>query len=296
MSKSTIKKRGLGRGLDALFQDEEATTFEKPAVKLPENIQQSQKVMNITDLQAGLFQPRKRFTEDALEQLADSIAAHGILQPILVRPIKGGKFEIIAGERRWRAAQQAQLHEVPVIIQDMTDQEALEIGLIENLQRKDLTPLEESEGYERLMREFSHTQENLAQQLGKSRSHIANMLRLLKLPEPVKELVQEEQLSSGHARALVTAEDPETLAAEIIKKGLSVRQAEKLAKSKKTGAKSSKSMVKKEKDVDVIALETQLSNQLGMKVSIEGQGTKGQLVINYSDLDQLDMVLEKLTA
>ena len=295
MGKNVVKKRGLGRGLDALFQDEEATTYDN-TVEAQEISHQFQKVMTVTALQAGLFQPRRRFTEDALEQLADSIAAHGILQPILVRPIKNDKFEIIAGERRWRAAQKAQLHEVPVIIQDMTDQEALEIGLIENLQRKDLTPLEESEGYARLMHEFSHTQEGLAQQLGKSRSHIANMLRLLKLPESVKTLVQEEQLSSGHARALVTAADPETLAIEIMKKGLSVRQAEKLAKSKKSGTRVAKSKANAEKDVDVLALENQLSNQLGLKVSIEGQGSKGQLIIAYSDLDQLDMVLEKLTA
>lgn len=287
---SVNKKRGLGRGLDALFQDEEAVHYNEEVSE-----GSVQKTLSVGQLVPGKFQPRRRFVSDAIDQLAESIKIHGVLQPLLVREIDGGQFEIIAGERRWRAAQQAQLHDVPVVIQDLNDEQALEIGLIENLQRQDLTALEEAEGYQRLINDFGYTQEQLAQQLGKSRSHVANILRLLKLPVSVQELVQDEKLSAGHARALVTSKNPEELAKLVVKKGLSVRETEKLA----TGVVVKTAPVSKavpKKDVDTLALEQSVERSLGMSVQINAKpkGASGQLVISYKDLDQLDSLLGRL--
>ncbi|MHA1565986.1 MAG: ParB/RepB/Spo0J family partition protein, partial [Alphaproteobacteria bacterium] len=223
-----------------------------------------------------------------------SVKEKGILQPILVRrhPSVANRFEIVAGERRWRAAQQAQLFEVPIIIKDLTDKDSLEIALIENIQRESLTPLEEAEGYRRLMDEFSHTQDALARTVGKSRSHVANTLRLLVLPEQVKILVDAGDLTAGHARALINADDPEALAQQVVKKGLNVRQTERLAQSAKNGTKP----VRKgpQKDADTVALEDELSGLLGLRVNIRFSRGGGTLTIAYKTLEQLDDVLHRL--
>lgn len=297
------KKRGLGRGLDALFQDSEAA-HEVVTRRAAEEgaTATAPQLMPVGDLKPGKFQPRRRFVAEAIEQLADSIATHGVLQPLLVRPLKGedGMHEIIAGERRWRAAQKAKVHEVPVIILKLTDDAALEIALIENLQRQDLTALEEAEGYVRLIEEFGHTQDVLAKQLGKSRSHIANMMRLLKLPNGVQDMLQDEKISAGHARALLSAKDPETLAAEIVKKGWSVRETERrvAAESAPSKTNAASAQPKPAKDVNTLALEEELSNRLGLKVEIEAgaDGESGRLVVSYKTLDQLDTVIKTITS
>ncbi|QEX19898.1 chromosome partitioning protein ParB [Hypericibacter terrae] len=284
----------LGRGLSALLGAESADYASLDRVRLS-------KMVPIEQLQPGPFQPRRLFGDEELAALAESIKANGILQPILVRrrPQQPNAYEIVAGERRWRAAQRAQLHEVPVIIRDLADREALELALVENLQRENLSALEEAEGYRRLLEEFKNTQEDLAQHVGKSRSHIANMLRLLGLPSQVKALLDEGQLTAGHARVLVTAADPVGLAKQIVAQGLNVRQAERMASAAKPTA-SRKSARSKPgaavRDADTLALERDLSNLLGLKVSInfDGQGS-GALTIHYKSLDQLDDLLQRLT-
>jgi ParB family chromosome partitioning protein len=249
-------------------------------------------------LHPGRYQPRGRFAPEELQALAQSVKENGILQPILVRPHEklGGHFEIVAGERRWRAAQLAQLHEVPIILRSLDDRSTLEIALIENVQREDLTPLEEAEGYARLMSEFSYTQETLAERIGKSRPAIANLLRLRALPEAVRNLISEGKLSVGHARALITAADPIALANEIVAKDLNVRQAEALAKKQKpeTAKKNGTATAGSEKDADTRALERDLSLKLGLKVEVQFDGKGGRLVLHYASLDQLDGVIEKL--
>lgn len=292
------RKRGLGRGLSALFGDDvaEATAPEGPGAGAPSRLAGVAAVdVPVEHLSSGRFQPRMDFDEEALQDLADSIRVKGVLQPILVRrlPEDEERFEIIAGERRWRAAQLAQIHTVPVLIRDFSDQEAAEVALIENLQRRDLNPLEEAEGYKRLMDEFQRTQEEVATALGKSRSHLANMVRLLNLPDPVKGMLRRGELSTGHARALLNAEEPVALAEQVVKKGLNVRQTERLA-TEKGGVKSRKPRAVKEKDADTVALERDLSNLLGLKVAIEFQGRGGQVVIHYDTLEQLDDILYRL--
>lgn len=321
MSTADMKKRGLGRGLDALFGDvkREEQSFE-PKIKRADELAQSsqaaqqqaqpavtntaapapvvtgQRKIAVEKLVPGKFQPRRVFNDDTLDQLAESIAVHGVLQPLLVRPISGSMYEIIAGERRWRAAQKAQVHEVPVVIQQMDDQQALEIGLIENLQREDLSPLEEADGYQRLMDEFSHTQDMLSQQLGKSRSHVANMLRLLKLPAGVKRLLQNGAISAGHARALVGAKNADELAEMIVKRKLNVRQIEKLVQKVDTGkTKTPSQKLFVQKDVDILALEEKMAQVLGLRVSIEGSPA-GKISIEYKTLEQLDDVLARLSS
>lgn len=308
------KKRGLGRGLDALFGDarKEEEAFQPKLKRADEMVaavqqiqaQQSNNVsprrLSVDRLTPGKFQPRRHFDDAALEQLAESIAVHGVLQPLLVRPLTNlsgasPMYEIIAGERRWRAAQKAQVHDVPVVIQELDDRDTLEIALIENLQREDLTAVEEAEGYQRLMDEFGHTQDVLAQQLGKSRSHVANTLRLLKLPQSVRAKVQNGALSAGHARALIGAKNPEELAELIIRRGLNVRQVEALVQKAADG-KAPQKKVKGfvQKDVDILALEELTSSKLGLKVTIDGTGPAGKLVIEYKTLDQLDDLLARL--
>ncbi|MDH3737873.1 MAG: ParB/RepB/Spo0J family partition protein [Alphaproteobacteria bacterium] len=284
-------RKGLGRGLSALLGEEAES---HPGLE-PEHPTQT---VPIEQLSPGRFQPRQRFDDDELASLVESVRAKGILQPILVRrdPEKANIYEIIAGERRWRAAQRAQLHEVPVIVRNFSDAETLEIALIENLQRENLSPIEEANAYQRLMDEFDHTQEVLANTVGKSRSAVANTLRLLTLPESVQELVDTGALSAGHARALVGNDEAESIAGEIVRKGLSVRQAEQLVQRAKGGVRT-KSKKSPEKDPDTIALEHDLSNMLGLRVSIKfrGDGAKGGSVsINYSTLDQLDDILQRL--
>ncbi|MCB9990197.1 MAG: ParB/RepB/Spo0J family partition protein [Rhodospirillales bacterium] len=291
------KKRGLGRGLNALFEDEEGIYPQAdPQGHTPGT---ARLMVGVDQLEPGTYQPRRKFSDESINELAESIAVHGVLQPLIVRQKPGfdGTYEIIAGERRWRASQKAQLHEVPVIVKELDDGQALEIALIENLQREDLNPVEEALGYQQLIEEFGHTQEKAAAVLGKSRSHVANMIRLLSLPRKVMDMVRDGKLSAGHARTLVTAENPEELANIIVSQGLSVREAERLAadKSGRTPGKR-KSGSKAEKDVDTLALEDEITNALGMKVSIDvkGQGT-GALKIRFETLDQLDDLLHRLS-
>jgi ParB family chromosome partitioning protein len=282
------KRKGLGRGLAALLGEDSEPTV---AAAQP---QRGIRTLPIEHLKPGRLQPRRRMDDAPIQELADSIAAKGILQPILARKAQDAPdaYEIIAGERRWRAAQLAGLHEVPVVVKDLTDGEALEVALVENLQRQDLTPLEEAEGYKRLMEEFAHTQEQLAATVGKSRSHVANMMRLLGLPEAVKDMLQSGELTAGHARALLTAPDPVHLAREIARRSLSVREAERLASAH---AKKSAGRKAAAKDADTRALERDLASRLGLKVDIRHRGLQGgTLTIHYTMLEQLDDVIERL--
>ncbi len=306
-AKPLSKPAPLGRGLSALFGDTDSS-YQAPrlaaaTVALAHGRDKAGAVqtMPIEWVQPGAFQPRRRFDEDAIKGLADSIRERGVLQPLMVRPIEGEKdsYEIIAGERRWRAAQRVGLHEVPVMVRTLSDREALEIGLIENVQRQDLSPLEEAEGYRRLMEEFHHSQDGLAKVVGKSRPHITNMLRLLTLPQPVKQMIDAGQLSMGHARAIITAKDPTSLAQEIVKKGMSVRQAESLAKRMAEAGRAGDAAKKKpalsaQAVADVIALEKELERAIGLKVKIHLDGKKGSIAIHFAGLDQLDGVIRKL--
>ncbi len=305
---SDKERRGnLGRGLAALFGDSGPSAPQPAGEKEPHRTTRG---VPLEHIHPNPNQPRRRFEEEPINQLAQSIRENGLLQPILVRPHpdKAGEFEIVAGERRWRAAQKAQLHEAPVVVRDLSDVKTLEIALLENIQREDLNPIEEADGYRRLMEEFSYTQENLSQALGKGRSQIANALRLLTLPFEVKELVIEGQLTAGHARALVVARDPAKLAQQVVSEGLSVRQIESLAQQKRSqnaGAGGRKKTVTLRqtnkddlaKDADTLALERDLSEVLGLKVSIDyrgGPSEKGSLTIQYDDFDQLDDVIRRL--
>nr|CAD6618495.1 chromosome partitioning protein ParB [Rhizobium sp. Khangiran2] len=237
--------------------------------------------------------PRRQFDEADLQDLASSISQHGIVQPVVVRPV-GDRYEIIAGERRWRAAQLAGLHEIPVIVRDVDDRTALEIAIVENVQRADLNPLEEALGYDQLIAEYGYTQNDLGGIIGKSRSHVANSLRLLKLPEPVRDMLASGELSAGHARALVTTSNPVSLARTIVAKGMSVRDAERLAQNDiKSQSEPNQSKVEK-KDSDTLALERTLSDSLGLEVRINHKGGPGHIRINYRALDQLEEICRLL--
>lgn len=281
------KNRGLGRGLSALMSDV-ALQPEKP------NAGTAERLIPIDLISPNPDQPRRSFSEDALAELSRSIAEKGILQPLILRkdPARADHYQIVAGERRWRAAQRANLHEVPAITRELNDVEVLEIAIIENIQRADLNALEEAQGYKQLVDRFGHTQEQLAKALGKSRSHIANHLRLLTLPEGVLDLLSSGQLTAGHARTLVGREDAQALADQIVKDGSSVREAEKLTKRKSGPSKS-----RTEKDADTIAIENELSAHLKMPVSISPiHGTEGGTVtLKYRDYDQLDDLLRLLS-
>lgn len=283
----TPKGRQLGRGLNALFGEEQEDYSSLDAVRDSKNVP-------VEFLKPSRFQPRRRFDEDQLAALVASVRERGILQPLLVRrdPENPNAYEIVAGERRWRAAQGAGLHEVPVIIKELTDQGALEIALVENIQRQDLNAIEEGEGYRRLIEEFSHTQEDLARVVGKSRSHVANTMRLLGLSDGVRALVEGGALSPGHARALLNAEKPDALAKRVIKRGLNVRQTERLVQRQKEGPSGGGRSGGR--DADTVALENDLSNLLGLKVSVRFHGIGGELVIHYRTVDQLDDVLYRL--
>lgn len=276
------KPTRLGMGLSALMGEASA-----PAPTVP-------RALPIEALEPGPFQPRGPIDQSQLEELASSIREHGILQPILVRPKPRtpNAFQIIGGERRWRAAQLARLHEVPVVIRDFDDRTAMAAGLVENLQREDLNAVEEAEGYSRLIEQFGLTQDALGKAVGKSRSHVANTLRLLNLPAHVRDLLRDGHLSAGHARALLTAREPEKLANQIVARGLNVRQAEALAAGKPapTGAEPAS----RGKDADTAALERGLSERLGLKVTIAQGGKGGAVTIAYRDLDQLDGLLRLL--
>ena len=286
------KSRGLGRGLSSLMGDlnnEPLTSNENS------ESQTIEKLVPVEKIYPNPNQPRKSFKEEKLIELANSIKTKGIVQPLIVRKKKGTKesFEIVAGERRWRAAQRAQIHELPVIIKEFTDIEVLEIAIIENVQRADLNPIEEALGYKNLMENFDHTQDGLSKEIGKSRSHIANLLRLLNLPSSVQELLISGQLTAGHARALVTCDNPLAIAKQIISLGLSVRDAERLAKNVSEKKVSNKEKTK-EKPADTVLLEADLSAALKMKVSInheEGK-EKGLISITYKSLDELDRISE----
>jgi len=302
MSDTGSKKR-LGRGLAALIGDMDDVAAPIVARKEEPEIRADRKVA-IELIRANSNNPRRFFAEDHLADLAQSIAEHGIVQPILVRPIKnedlgGARYEIIAGERRWRAAQKAALHEVPIVIRDVDDKEALELAIIENVQRADLNPVEEALGYQQLIDEYDYTQSDLGGVIGKSRSHVANTLRLLKLPPQVQKLVTSGDLSAGHARALVTANDPLALANRIVKEGLSVRQAEELGQIKEGEEEVNKRAPETKsldlKSSDTKALEKELSDLIGMKVDIRHKESgKGEIRLQYKNLDQLDDICARL--
>ena len=284
------ERRRLGRGLAALLGD-----MAEPEVAVAERT--GAKRVPIELVHPNPRNPRRAFREEDLADLAQSIREKGVVQPILVRPAKGvaNHYEIIAGERRWRASQRAGQHEIPVIVQEVSDKEALELAIIENVQRADLNPLEEAFGYEQLIAEFGYTQQDLGQVIGKSRSHVANTLRLLKLPETVKEHVREGRLTAGHARALVGAADPAGIAQKIVDEGLTVRDAEALAQAPKPADAPKLGRPKKEKDADTLALEKTLSDVLGLVVTIDhkADGT-GRLEVRYRTLEQLDEVCRRL--
>lgn len=295
------KNLGLGKGLSALMGDDfNQSVAVQPS---PDTAIGGIVLAQITSLIPSPFQPRRVFAPEALSDLIHSIREKGVLQPLLVRrhPTHEGMYEIIAGERRFRASKEAGLNQVPVIIKDFDDKAALEVALIENLQREDLNPLEEGEAYRRLLNEFQYTQEELSQVVGKSRSHVANMMRLLELPDDIKQMVENKELTIGHARALLNAENPSVLAAEIVRKGLSVRETEKMAVNKggvKTHRKtsSSKKNIEYQKDSDILALESELAHMLKTQVSINWNGQGGEVVISYESLEKLDVILQRLTA
>jgi ParB family chromosome partitioning protein len=283
-------KRGLGRGLSSLLGEvarEQPIAGEAPRAA---GIQ----MMSTARLVPNVDQPRRHFDEAAIEELAASLKERGLIQPIVVRPSDAGYYQIVAGERRWRAAQKAQLHEVPVIVRQLGDAETLEIAIIENVQRQDLNAIEEADAYQRLARDFGHKQEEIARLVGKSRSHVANLLRLLDLPMSVRQAVVDGKLSMGHARALIGATDPAALAEEVIRRDLSVRQTELLARGDKP-ARTPVPQVGVTPSADVALLERQLRDQLGLKVGIAYGAKGGTVTISYATLDQLDMLCQRLS-
>ena len=291
MAEKRSERRGLGRGLSALMADVDLN----PAVS-DEAPRRAEQFIPIERLEPNPDQPRRDFEPSALEELSASIREKGVIQPLIVRqhPSKAGHFEIVAGERRWRASQMARLHELPVIVRDFNDTEVLEVAIIENIQRAELNPLEEAQAYRQLMDRFGHTQEKLAEALSKSRSHIANLMRLLQLPDEVRDLLREGKLTAGHARAMITADDPVALARQAVAKSLSVRDVERLAKKPEKGAKPARP--KSQKDADTRALEGDLSATIGMKVSIDHNDVgSGKLIISYGDLDDLDRLCQLLS-
>ena len=284
------KPTRLGRGLAALIGDmaivEGARVTESGGVKR----------LAVDFIIANRANPRRTFNDEQLEELTNSIREKGVMQPLLVRPSQDPNiFELIAGERRWRAAQRAGLHDVPVIVRDVDDKEALELAIIENVQRADLNPLEEAMGYGQLIEQFDYTQQDLAQVIGKSRSHVANTLRLLRLPEDVREMVASGTLTAGHARTLITAEDPATLARQIVAGGLSVRDAEALSQQRDISGTKKPSGAASDRDADTVALERRLSDALGLSVSLAHGERGGKLEIRYKTLEQLDGICLKLT-
>ena len=280
---------GLGRGLNALLGD---IAREEP-VGDGEKMSPGLRTLPVGSLTPHPGQPRRHFEESALDELATSIAMRGLIQPIVVRP-HGKGYQIVAGERRWRAAQRARLHEVPVIVREFDDAETLEVALVENIQRQDLNAIEEAEAYHRLIDDFGHTQDALGKLVHKSRSHIANLLRLLDLPQPVQQRVVGGELTMGHARALIGAPDVETLADQVVAKGLSVRETERLARAAKPEQRA-RSGGDGGRDADLAALESQLGDLLGLTVRISHGAKGGALTLSYATLDQLDMVCQRLT-
>ena len=286
-----LSKRRLGRGLAALIGE-----MDQPVpVGEPQRAVSADRAIPIEFIARSQRNPRRHFDENELQDLASSIRQHGIVQPVVVRTIGVNRYEIIAGERRWRAAQLAGFTDVPVIVRDVDDRTALELAIVENVQRSGLNPLEEAMGYEQLIAEHGYTQNDLGEIIGKSRSHVANSLRLLKLPDPVRDMLADGSLSAGHARALVSTSDPSGLARTIVSKGLSVRDAERLAQN---DIKSQGDVLEKrpspEKDSDTVALERSLSDALGLDVKISHKGGSGQIRIGYRTLEQLEAVCRLL--
>jgi ParB family chromosome partitioning protein len=289
MSDARKARPGLGRGLSALLGD---IAQEAPITGATQ--QPGLQMLPVGSLVPHPGQPRRQFDEAALDELAGSIAARGLIQPIVVRP-HGREFQIVAGERRWRAAQRARLHEVPVVIRELDDAETLEVALVENIQRQDLNAIEEARAFQRLAADYGHTQEALAKIVHKSRSHIANLLRLLELPDEVQERVVSGALSMGHARALIGAPNIDQLAEQVVARGLSVRDTEKLARERKARTPSEGGAEAKVPDGDLAALEQQLSDLIGLAVRISHGENGGSVTVSYSTLDQLDMVCQRLT-
>lgn len=284
------KPTRLGRGLAALIGD--MATIEGARVTETGGV----KRLPVEMIIANRSNPRRTFDPDQLEELTNSIREKGVMQPLLVRPSDDPNiFELIAGERRWRASQKAGLHDVPVIVRDVGDKEALELAIIENVQRADLNPLEEAQGYGQLIEQFDYTQQDLAQVIGKSRSHVANTLRLLKLPEDVRGMVASGTLTAGHARTLITADDPAHLARQIVSGGLSVREAEALSQQRDVAGKRKPAEPVASRDADTVALERRLSDALGLSVSLAHSERGGKLEIRYKTLEQLDGICARLT-
>ena len=296
MSEVKRGRPGLGRGLSALLGEIASEAPISSGSSAPPGV----RMLSVSAMSPHPDQPRRHFDDDLLDELAASIASRGLIQPIVVRP-HGHDYQIVAGERRWRAAQRARLHEVPVVIRELNDAETLEIALIENIQRQDLNAIEEAQAYQRLAGEYGHTQEALAKIVHKSRSHVANLLRLLDLPASVQARVSDGTLQMGHARALLGARDVEMLAEQVVEQSLSVRETEKLARGAKKpraeggGGRTGAPTPPSAPDADIAALERQLSDLLGLGIRINHHGDGGSLTIAYSSLDQLDMVCQRLT-
>jgi ParB family chromosome partitioning protein len=293
-------RKGLGKGLSALLSDD------RPVVDVIADVSNTsmagpasgRRMLPIEFLERNKEQPRHHFNQEHLDELTNSVKEKGVLQPILVRSIGIDKYQIVAGERRWRAAQKAGIHEVPVVVRDLDDGEVLQVAIIENIQRQDLSSVEEAVAFRRLMDEFGHTQEGVAEVVGKSRSHVANLLRLLSLPQDVQQLVDEGKLSMGHARALIGAENPSAIAKRIVSEGLSVRQVEEIIRGLKGRPKRQSAnkgfLPDSSKDADTIALEKDLTAAMGMKTSISHESQGGSVTIRYEDLEQLDELCSKL--
>ena len=288
---------GLGRGLSALLGD---AVREEPVGSAASGAGKTVQSIEVALIRPHPEQPRRHFDEGALVELADSIAKRGVIQPIIVRPVDGG-YQIVAGERRWRAAQRAHLHRIPALVRDFDDAETLEIALVENIQREDLNAIEEAEAYAKLIADFGHKQDALARLVGKSRSHVANLLRLLDLPRAVQQAVVEGRMQMGHARALIGADDAEALARTVEQKGLSVRETEALARRAKgndgaeRAAGNRSGVAASSRDPDLLALERHLADLLGVKVGIAHRGAGGAVTLSYSTLDQLDMICQRLS-
>lgn len=299
---STDKNRRLGRGLSSLLgevetEDYAATDADSPGKPAGRD---GVRTLPIELIRPNPDQPRKRIGEAELEALAESIAEKGVVQPILVRPVENGEaYEIVAGERRWRAAQKARLHDIPALVRELTDKETLEIGIVENVQRSDLNPVEEAHAYRQLIERFGHTQDDVARAVSKSRSHVANMVRLLALPEPVLTSLANGEISTGHARAIASAPDPEALVRMIVDKGLSVREAERLARDAQAGkggdTRAAKASGPADKDADTRALETDIASRLGLAVDIRHGSKGGEIRVQYKTLEQLDDVCRRLS-
>lgn len=306
-TKNAVSNKGLGRGLEALISEIQEEIPKKKDAKESQSTTIPDNLLPLDLIEPGVYQPRKYFDQQALQELADSIKRSGLIQPIIVSPMKkNGKHYIIAGERRWRASKIAGLSSIPALIRDISDQQAYEIALVENVQRKDLNVIEEAEGYKKLIENFNYTQEKLADIVGKSRSHITNLLRLLALPDEVKQLLAEDAISMGHARALLMAKNPLEACETVIKKGLSVRQTEALIKrlnkpeEEDKQPKASKNIatttpLQVEKDDDLLQLEQALSQELGLEVSIQQNEQGGKVEIKYFTLQDLDTILQRLS-